>query len=300
MDPVTGIPRAATEPINRAARDGGGWSLKREPGPGLAGAAHSRHLLVPAAEASPERVQALREELAIMSRLLAKAADPERTKPDPFHFYLGGLGQGPDLDALDLDGYGAVFLLDVGYPLVAPPKAAEKPPEAKPDKDAAWEKARRELAGEDQPEEIDALTGQLAGDDGPAFDADKVAALRKRLTESFRHAANLKSLKGEDQVVIVVTGRSTSRTVRLGGQQVVAHNIVGYVSAGQGMTITPSERNADVRHQLTLRAKKAEVDAFAAGQLKADEFAKKVIISTREEAIPSGRPAAWPVKQRSF
>lgn len=277
--------------FGQTARD-----LQRQAGKirmGYHGADSSRLLIVPDAEASPERLGSLREELAIMSRLLAKAADPEGGKRGAFRFNLGGglgFGQGADLDALYLDGYGAVFLLDVDFPLVEPAKAGEKQAEPKTDKDAAWEKARRELAGEDHGDEAEELDADLSGQSGVAFDADKVAGLRKRLTGAFRHAANLKAVKSEDQIVVQVTGRGTRpdhrKTIAYAMDPTMAKRYG--LGMGMGMPSQPSTPStATAASTLTLRAKKADVDAFAAGQLKADEFAKKVSANVRDGAPPA-------------
>lgn len=254
------------------------------------GPASIRTLLVPGDGTTPEQIGHLREELAIMSRIFTKAGDPEAGKHGGFRFNFVGLGggHGTDLDALYLDGYGAVFPLDVDFPLVAPAKAAEKKAEPKADKDAAWEKARRELAGGQEEEESD----DDSGDKNPApFDAEKVAALRTRLTEAFRHAANLKSVRPEEQIVLVVSSTAS----RSGGQPEGAHKIITRVlssgssgsSIGSGKNVNifavPENNGGPGHQQLTLRVKKSEVDAFAAGRLSAEEFRKKVSTSSSEE-----------------
>ena len=73
----------------------------------FSGAQSDRQLVLPSDDASFESVTALREELAIMARLFAKAADPENGKRNAFRVDLWqfGLGKGRDLDALYLDGY---------------------------------------------------------------------------------------------------------------------------------------------------------------------------------------------------
>ncbi len=263
---------------------------------GFSGAQSDRQLVLPADDASSESVTTLREELAIMARLFAKAADPENGKRSAFRVDLWqlGLGKGRDLDALYLDGYGAVFLLAVDFPLVEAPKAAEQKDAAKADKDTAWEQARRELSGKDGD-----LPGDLEREDDqePAkYDADKVAGLRKRIAETFRHAANLKSVKAGELVVVQVTGKATRASH---GSARIDPNTSIPGNRPQGMdpvlarrygldtapTMSPTE--GPTTGTLTLRAKKSDVDAFAAGRLSAEEFGKKLTGSTREENAPA-------------
>ena len=263
---------------------------------GFSGAQSDRQLVLPSDDASPESVTALREELAIMARLFAKAADPENGKRSVFRVDLRqfGLGKGRDIDALYLDGYGAVFLLAVDFPLVEAPKAAEKKDGAKSDKDAAWEQARRELAGKDAD-----LGGDLERDDDqePAkYDADKVAGLRKRLAETFRHAANLKSVKAGELVVVQVTGKATRAShgsaridpnTGIPGNRPKGMDPVLARRYGLDAAPTMSPTEGPTTATLTFRAKKSDVDAFAAGRLSAEEFGKKLTGATREENAPA-------------
>jgi len=250
----------------------------------FSGAQDDRQLILPADDAPAESISGLREELAIMARLFAKAADPETGKRNAFRVDLWqfGLGKGRDLDALDLDGYGAVFLLAVDFPLVDAPKAAEKKDAAKADKDAAWEQARRELTGKGGD-----LSDDLEHDDDPEpakFDAEKVAGLRKRLAETFRHAANLKSVKAGEQVVVQVVGKALRHT---SGNLPPRMDPLLARRYGLDPEATPPPAGGPSTATLTLRAKKSDVDAFAAGRLTAEEFGKKLTGSTREENAPA-------------
>jgi len=253
----------------------------------FSGAQDDRQLILPADDASSESISGLREELAIMARLFAKAADPENGKRNAFRVDLWqfGLGKGRDLDALYLDGYGAVFLLAVDFPLVDAPKAAQKKDAAKADKDAAWEQARRELTGKGGD-----LSDDLERDEDPEpakFDADKVAGLRKRLAETFRHAANLKSVKAGEQIVVQVVGKASRHT---SGNPPPRMDPLLARRYGLHPDAPTSPTDGPTIATLTLRAKRSDVDAFAAGRLSAEEFGKKLTGSTREENAPVKPP----------
>ena len=257
------------------------------------GPSSTRTLIVPRGDATEEQLADVQEQLTIMSRILTKAADPEAGGRGGFRFNLAGFGfgGGSDLDALYLDGYGAVFLVDVDYPLVEPPKGGEKKATVHGDKDLTWEKTRRELAG--APGEDEELPGDdVDGEPGKSFDADRVAALRKRLVESFRHAANLKMLKeGAERVTFVVSGPVTGgRVVHLGGGTKATGNIAGYVKDTKGIKVVDMRSNkARTGQQLTLTARKGDIDSFAAGRMTLDEFARKVTSGTLDR-IQTARP----------
>src|SRR5581483_928642 len=106
-------------------------------------------LVIQTSESDPKTQTALDEDLAVMSHLLNKAI--EDLPGGPRHagkvmgidvFFAPG---GSPLRSLYLDNYGAVFFLNVNFPLVAP---AEKRPEEKPAGDSVWEEAREELYGQ--------------------------------------------------------------------------------------------------------------------------------------------------------
>ncbi len=248
------------------------------------GASSLRTLVVPRPDATEEQLNETREQLAIMSRILTKAADPEASGHGSFRFRLVGLdfNAGTDLDAMALDGYGALFQVSVDFPLVEVAKAAEKKVPATADKDATWERTRRELSGtaSDDHQAEDESDGVTA----PPFDADRVAALRKRLIESLRHASNLKFLhEGAERVTIIVSGRGTAVThaaVHLNGGASATTKVVGYVKDDKGMQVW--DLNGGRRtQQLTLSAKKGDIDAFAAGRMTVEEFTRKVIVTTQ-------------------
>lgn len=130
---------------------------------GFNGPEANRLLVVPKPDQSPASIQQARTELAIMSRILKKADGPGNGPRKTFRFNFGGIGWGErrELDALYLAGYGAVFLLDVDFPLVPPPKVATAPNKQPEKTDDAWERARRKLAG--QIPSDDALAGPGGG-----------------------------------------------------------------------------------------------------------------------------------------
>jgi hypothetical protein len=254
------------------------------------GSANLRTLMVPRPDTTEEQLADAQEQLAIMSRIVSKAADPEASGRSGFRFRLAGLGlgNGTDLDAIYLDGYGATFLVSADYPLVEPAKVTEKKLAPPADKDATWEKTRRELAGTPADEE---WTDDLAeSESAPAFDADRVAALKRRLVESFKHATNLKILReGSDRVTLVVSGRGPKSTAtRVAGGTRVTEKVVGYMNDGKEFQVFDFN-HGQRSQQLTLTARKSDIDAFAAGRLSLEEFTRKVVTTTQAK-LPVTQP----------
>ena len=178
----------------------------------------------------------------------------------------GGAGRNPD--AYYLDGFGALFLLRVDFPLAAPVEAkAEEGPAAT---DRTWEATRRELregtAGD--PPIWDVLGARAFHGEFPEYDGGRVGELRGALVQSLRHASNLAVLKPEETVAVTVFGPPAGREdrpVKAGKRRGTG------AGAGDG-----PEDDAAKGTTLTLRARKADIDAFAGGKLTPEEFAKRV------------------------
>ncbi|MFN0067077.1 MAG: hypothetical protein ACKVYV_05510 [Limisphaerales bacterium] len=157
-----------------------------------------RILVVPARGLEPRRAAELREDLAVMHRILAGALPGGDGEPHRVEWFMGGGWAGPQ--ALYLPGSGPVFFLEARVPLVGPP---DKPATGKApsDTDRVWEEARRELRGGPRRE-----VWMLGGPGRPPYDELRVGELRRRLTAALKHARNIRGLGPSEKVTLVVTG----------------------------------------------------------------------------------------------
>jgi hypothetical protein len=90
---------------------------------------------------------ALSEDLTVMMRILEKAAGTKADgPPTAAGIALFSFGQPSSPRAFYLDGYGAMFLLNVRYPLMAPPKR-DDPDRTNDTSNSEWEKAKEEVYG---------------------------------------------------------------------------------------------------------------------------------------------------------
>jgi len=233
-------------------------------------------LVVPGPDLKLEDLAGITEDLTVMCRIFDKALYPSgrstrgrsayaRTGDVPL---LGRLlaQQGDRTQGLYLDGYGAVFFVQVDFPLVGPPQEKEG---AKPEEpaDRVWSQTMNELRGQQEPRDAAAT--------GPAYDAQKVESLKAALTKTLRHAANLR-VHPQDQITVVVGSQGAAR----GSAQ--EHLRYLYSSRQYRVLVPTTNRkrpdtaDADPAATLVLRAAKSDVDALAAGQLTPDQFAPKV------------------------
>src|SRR5262249_25111064 len=155
---------------------------------------------------------------------------------------------------------GAVFFLSVGFPLIAP---AEKHEEEKPAADSAWEDARQEVYGQ-------RLQANAPGEPAEQFSQEKVTKLKEILIGALKNATNIRQLKPEEYVTLWVSGATGKfRTVKQ-----------SRTNAG-GDTLIINQAGIPPRKTiLTMRASKADIDSYAKGKLTAEDFEKRVAITT--------------------
>ncbi len=248
---------------------------------GVDGPASMRLFVLPSDDSTSEDVGRIREELAIMDRILRKAWDGDsgrRMHGGPLRLSFGSVrfGSRSDLDAMYLAGSGAVFLLEVDFPLAeiaTPPTAKEKGVKGGDD---TWEKTRRELHGETE------IESEEDTEEVTPYDAARVQKLREALVGALKQAGNLKCVKSGETVTLVVTGRgakgSVTVTKRSGNYALDAQ------SAGNDVQVLTFDgepkQNSTV---MTIRAKKSDLDAVTAGQLSVEDFGHRVTVVTRRE-----------------
>ncbi len=166
-----------------------------------------------------------------------------------------------------LHGYGALFLLNVDFPLSAPPEVDVEKVEK--DVDPLWEGTKREISTSDKTLAEDYV--YVKYDSTKEYDAEKVEDLKTNLTKALRHAANIRNLKPDELIILTVAGTQQPSAA------------VAEIAGKDGKTYRVIASNADTGPLfgaapalLTIRAKKADIDAYAKGQLDLDKFRERV------------------------
>jgi hypothetical protein len=246
--------------------------------------ARPRALIIRSGESDEKTVSALEEDLNVMSRILTKSLKEKDLEDDTatamgMHIRALTIGGQGAAQNIYLEGYGALFLFNVRFPLLAPPKTAEEKGSKEP-VNTTWEEAKQELYG--SKETLLRLKNNLAFK-REEFDAKKVANLKEALLHALKNATHIRNVKSEEFITIAVIGTdipSARRTVRAtsvgSGEQ--NKNVFLQPSRIVGLMSTSSLGNGETT--LTIRVKKADVDAFAKGSLDFEKFKEKVAVST--------------------
>jgi hypothetical protein len=210
----------------------------------------------------------LEEDLFVMARVLSRTL--ERAEAEKVDYKLGVpmllTGSGRSVRPMYLEGTGPLFMIKVNFPLIPTPK-----PEAKSAKklneDSEWDAAQRDLFD-------DAEVTYEEGSSRNGYKEEQVELLKKELIGALKNAANIRGLRPDEFVNIAVFGQSS-------GGRVKAVTLPG--GAG-GLAVTAGAYNSDLANAgkgsvLTLRAKKSDIDDFAAGKLDAAAFKEKVVVT---------------------
>jgi hypothetical protein len=250
----------------------------------------ARALVIPKSATDVKELAEIEEDLGVMAHILDKAGSSDdkatRAMGIAVMSHFPGHSTGPQ--NLYIEGHGAIFLLNVNFPL-QPPPAKEDESEAPKTLSNEWEEARRELTAPKRGEAgADALLSfeERYGDEAPwnvklrsmEYDAEKVVALQKDLITALKNAAHIRQLKADESVTLVVNGAEAgvfTKAFKSGGG-----GGGGFVK-GERVTVKKSSdehKPAITPAKLIIRARKADCEAFQNGKLDFDAFRKKVTV----------------------
>lgn len=228
-----------------------------------------RTLVIQTSNPDPDAINDAEEDLSVMAVILRKAtgflADDKRQAMG-IEVDSSVFGSSSGARNIYLEGYGALFLLGVRIPLIAPPDDSAEP-KAKAAETSDWAEAREELLNaerdgiEAQIERVWIAGRRQAAED---YEEDKVEQLKTALLESLKNANHIRALKPEENVTVVIQGGEVARKSKSG-------------KPGSSRSRSDSRRSETV---MTMRVKKADVDGFASGKLELADFRKKVAVQT--------------------
>jgi hypothetical protein len=214
-------------------------------------------------------METMEQDLAIMNRVFDRALerglgeDAPTTKLGVQLLYTGG---SRSVRALYLEGFGALFMIKVNFPLTGAVLPEEKMPEKSADSE--WERARRELLGREEFDEMSNRRSSTA-----IFDQDQVERLKEVIMQALKDASHMRGLKPDEFVSISVFGPgSFAGKARTSG----GGSAAGLAGQLQNRFAYPYQSSAGSGTVMTLRVKKADIDAFAEGKLSPGAFKGKV------------------------
>ena len=263
------------------------------------GGKSSSVLVIPNAEIKAEDLVAITQDLQVMAHIFHKIFTGPRLIDGIFEDYGDFFGRGSRAtEAVYLQGYGTLFLMEVNIPLSSPPKAKETEKDKNTQKaDSVWNQAKQEIFHPSPSRNTRVF------DSTEIYDAEKVEELKSRLIKALKHAANIRNLKPDELIILTVIGKGRNYGGGYGGGMSgygggYDGGMSGYGRGDYGSSTDNGTSNRRYRSRyittksvpggigisaptvLTIRAKKSDVDAFSKGDLDYDKFCEKVQILT--------------------
>lgn len=228
-----------------------------------------RTLIIQSSDTDPKTYANLEEDLSVMYRILSKARRQDESSK------LESLFSGASsssVRSMYIEGYGAIFMMGVRFPLVAP-QPSEEPPKLKDATSEEWERAKKELFSRNTFEvDVEHIWHKAIGPQVEEYDARKVEELTAGILESLKNAINIRNLKSDEFVTVAV----------LGAEANPARAVVEKEERGED---GKEKRKTRIEHTsgrgestMTIRVKKSDIDDFAKGKLNMEAFRKKAKI----------------------
>jgi hypothetical protein len=233
--------------------------------------------VIPSAEIEVENLLMINEDMNVMSRIFENNLHGARialmranlflSSHDPLSVLLAR-GRGA-IQGMYLQGYGALFLMKVDFPLSAPPQTPEEKGTEKEEKgDKVWEQMRREMY---EPERV---AKRKTDDKEPEYDPEKVENLKTALIKALKHAANIRNLKPDESVVLTIIGSG-----EFAGEAIITTRRRTVVDGHNRVVIQEPESEAtrlSLPTVLAIRATKSDINMFANGELDFEQFRQRV------------------------
>jgi len=221
-------------------------------------------------------VQEWEEDLTVMTHIVEEAL--QRAADEDLADYKMGIPMlvtpNRSVRPMYLEGFGAIFMIKVNFPVVAPAASDAQKPERT---ESEWEQAKGELYGPRR------QTSWMAGtvESGAAYDSDQVDTLKKELIDALRNVSNFRNLKPDEYVSMTVFGSSNTTPKPARGPRKKkgdAGDAVAKEAAREAVRArVPKTGPGTV---LTLRVKKSDVDGFAKGTIDLAGFEKKIAMNS--------------------
>lgn len=244
-------------------------------------------------EADPKTTAQVREDLAVMVRLLDKAASGKSSASHEARVMgldLMFLGGGAPARAVYLEDYGAIFAVPVNVALMPPAEKSASASPPKTEEDSEWEQARREVVGGGRKggsgfRVLESLN--LADRDGRVapYSESKVTELQTAVLQALKNAGRIRDLKPTDRVLVCLNGPGPAGPKDSNARRVRAEKRVE-IHIGDAAPNVPSTRviNRDEPEgikgsTMNIQVTKADAEAFASGGINLQEFRSRVKIA---------------------
>ena len=173
------------------------------PGPMLGRTGGRKVLVIPDSDVKPEDLDAITQDLLVMSHIFDERFKEPRTIKGVFTDFGDFFGRdNRSTEAIYMQGYGVVFLMEVNFAFSSPLKPEEQEDEETAEQvDPTWQRAREQIFSPRAPRPgMPGFSGQ-----GPGL--VEFDQLKGELIETLKHAANIRNLRPDEWIIVTVIGQ---------------------------------------------------------------------------------------------
>ena len=227
-------------------------------------------LVIPTTEVDPKMLAETREDMQIMVQILREMLSEPRMILGILYDYGDIFGRSDrGTRAFYLEGYGALFVMEVDFPFSFP-SATEPEDEPAEATDPVWQRARQRLRSPGTQRTYDPAKGAEV-----SFEQ-----FRQDLMRTLRHTANIRHIGPEENVTLTVVAQGGGRASQTPAPALDTDGNAKRDALGRPVYQPAAPTTTTDATVLTIRAKKADIDAFAAGQIDLAQFQQRVNIVT--------------------
>ena len=159
-------------------------------------------LVIPATDIEAEDLAAITEDLQVMSHIFDERFKEGQEIQGIFVDFGDIFGRGSrSTEAIYMQGYGVLFLMEVNFAFTTAPEAKEEQAGETEDVDPIWQRARRKMfsppgfgKGTFVPEE--------------QYSAEQIDQIKTELVRTLKHAANIRNLQPDEWIILTVIGKA--------------------------------------------------------------------------------------------
>jgi len=173
------------------------------PAPMLGRAGGRKVLVIPATDVKVEDLVEITQDLQVMSHIFDEKFKEPSTIKGMFTDFGDFFGRDSrETEAIYIQGYGTLFLMEVNFTFTPPPKSQEqKDEEVAEQVDPTWQRAKQKIFS---PKGTMPGVGGLAEQESGLVEVEE---LKTELIKTLKHATNIRNLKPDEWIILTVIGQ---------------------------------------------------------------------------------------------
>ncbi len=172
------------------------------PAPMLGRTGGRKVLVIPDTDVKVEDLVEITQDLQVMSHIFDERFKEPSTIKGMFTDFGDFFGrESRETEAIYIQGYGTLFLMEVNFAFSPPPKSQEQEDEEiAEDVDPTWQRAKQKIFS---PQGL----GSSNFVSEEKYSAEKIDQLKTELIRTLKHAANIRNLKPDEWIILTVIGQ---------------------------------------------------------------------------------------------